>query len=171
MVYVSTNISLYCLWTRKIFVIFSAVLFLCSLSMFLNRGKDKTYIKVYIFAIRLHSFWFWCISCIDLRLIDMYLFQTDPHHAPPADCFFKRPLVFGFGWEGGFYLACEMCARKRPEFQQRPKPRHTLSWDPARARGGVCSCIGFSPPVPLLSPPLTMCFLHCWVYYNLYWVQ
>lgn len=40
---VSTNISLYCLWTKKIFVIFSAFLFcfFCSLSMFLNRGKDK----------------------------------------------------------------------------------------------------------------------------------
>lgn len=38
--FVSTNISLYCLWTKKIFVIFSAF-FLCSLSMFLNGGKDK----------------------------------------------------------------------------------------------------------------------------------
>lgn len=50
---VSTNISLYCLWTKKIFVIFSAF-FLCSLSMFLNGGRRQY--KVYIFAIRLHLF-------------------------------------------------------------------------------------------------------------------
>lgn len=46
---VSTNISLYCLWTKKIFVIFSAF-FLCSLSMFLNGGRRQTYIK-YIFLL------------------------------------------------------------------------------------------------------------------------
>lgn len=46
---VSTNISLYRLWTKKIFVIFSAF-FLCSLSMFLNGGRRQTYIK-YIFLL------------------------------------------------------------------------------------------------------------------------
>lgn len=51
------------------------LLFLCSLYMFLNGAKTNVY-KVYIFAIRLHLFWFQCKRCIVLALIDMYLFKT-----------------------------------------------------------------------------------------------
>lgn len=73
---VSTNISLYCLWTKKIFVIFSA--FFCVHYICFWMGAKTNVYKVYIFAIRPHLFWFWCISCIVLALLDMYLFKNQP---------------------------------------------------------------------------------------------